>query len=774
MIPLLERGIHSLGGMFINLVTRPKLVNPQLLLPTQPTPDHIYYILESNRLSHTLLLKNLLRKQQRHIKEEQILFADSKGQAPLREALEVLVNAQNSSEKFNTLIIPVAIFHGRLPNREKSWLNLLYAETWHEAGPIGSFFQLLVNGRQTLVRIDKALDLKQLLQQEENDDSEATARKAARVLRTHFSITRQSIIGPDLSHRRTLINLVIKDPNVQQAIDQQAKERGTSRHRIERHCAHTLDKIAADFSPITTRILDPLLNWVWGRLYRKVRIANIERVQEIAKTHQLIYLPCHRSHMDYLLLSWVLYRHGLMIPHVAAGENLNIPVIGPILKRSGAIFMRRQFHGDPLYSCLYKTYLEQMTHRGHSLEYFIEGGRSRTGRLLAAKTGLLSMSVESYRDNPQKPVALIPVWVGYDRLVESKSYQEELSGGKKQQESISTVLATSKILGQKFGNTLLSFGEPLLLEAHIHPEHSSKEDVKLIAATVMRRINQAAEITQSSLLATCLLGGSPLQSVAELSDKSSRLLNLIKTLNPHLQLIPEGKPSDWINEAAKMQQVNQKINLIEIDQHQAQELCFYRNNIQHLLILPSMYLLLAHRLENGKTQSINRTIRMIYPFIQAELFLPWELTDLTGLLKQVREALIEQNLLEGEADKGWTTTANPLVNTLILTAEPILLRYYIVLRTLARYNEISAEDLIESSQNIAQHIHKEYGYSTPEYKDKRVLNSFIKQLHALEFLREENGRLSCNFDTSALFAQAKKILKPHMISLVDSKLGSKG
>lgn len=770
MIPLLERGIHALGGLFIKLVTRPKLVNPQLLLPQQSASDHVYYILESNRLSHKLLLKNLLRKQQRHIKDEQILFADSKGQAPLREALTDLVNAQKSNDKLNTLIIPIAIFHGRLPNREKSWFNLLYAEAWHEAGPIGSFFQLLINGRQTLVRIDEALALKQLI--DKNEDSEATARKTARVLRTHFSITRRSIIGPDLSHRRTLINLVIKNPSVQQAIDQQAKERGTSRHRIERHCVRTLDNIAADFSPITTRILDPLLNWVWGRLYRKVRIANIDRVQEIAKTHQLIYLPCHRSHMDYLLLSWVLYRHGLMIPHVAAGENLNIPIIGPILKRGGAIFMRRQFHGDPLYSCLYKTYLEQMTHRGHSLEYFIEGGRSRTGRLLAAKTGLLSMSIESYRDNPQKPVALIPVWVGYDRLVESKSYQKELSGEKKQQESISTLLATSKILSQQFGNTLLSFGEPLLLEEHTHCENPAKDDVKQIAAKVMRSINQAAEVTQSSLLATCLLGGSPSQSVAELSDKSTRLLNLLKTLHPELQLIPEGKPSDWINEAAKMGQIDQKLNLIKINQHQAQELCFYRNNIQHILILPSMYLLLAHRLESGKALSINRTIKMIYPFIQAELFLQWELSDLTDLLKQIRTVLVEQNLLESNAEGDWKTTSNPLVNTLILTAEPILLRYYIVLRTLARYNEISAEDLIESSQKIAELIHKEYGYSTPEYKDKRVLESFIEQLHALDFLTEVDGRLSSNFDTSALFTQAKKILKPHMISLVDAKLGN--
>ena len=767
MISLIQRTIHTLGGTFVNLVTRPKLVNPQQLLPASTPSDQVYYILESDRLSHKLLLKNLLRKQQRTINDDQILLADSKGLAPLREVLIDLVNTQTSNTNLNTLIVPVAIFHGRLPNREKSWLNILYAETWHKAGVLGSFFQLLVNGRQTLVRVDKPLILKELT---DDDSSEAVARKASRILRTHFSIIRQSIIGPDLSHRRTLINLVLNHPEVQQAIDEQSKERGTSRHRIERHCVRNLDKIAANFSPTTARLLDPILNWLWERLYRDVRIHNIDKVQDIAKSHQLIYLPCHRSHMDYLLLSWALYHHGLMIPHVAAGENLNIPIIGSILKRGGAIFMRRQFHGDPLYTCLYKVYLEQMTHRGHSLEYFIEGGRSRTGRLLPAKTGLLSMSIESYRDNPQKPVALIPIWVGYDRLVESKSYRQELAGNQKQKESVADTFSALSILRENFGDTLLSFGEPILLEEHTDCNIPLKDDVRAVASKVMIRINQASGITQSSLLATCLLGGSQLQSIAELSDKSSRLLNLLKHLTPHCPLTPEGKPSDWINEAAEMGQLNQKLNLIELSQEQAQEMCVYRNNIQHMLILPCMYLLLAHRLPNAKAQNINRTIRMIYPFIQSELFLGWKEGQLTEVLRATREALLAQNLLEDNGSNGWKTTSNALVNTLILTAEPILLRYYIVLRVLARYNEISHDDLIEISQNIAEHIHKEYGYSTPEYKDRRVLESFIEQLSELEYIKKDERRLTCSFDANSLFAQATKILKPHMISLVDSKL----
>lgn len=768
MLSMFQRGWHSLGGLFISLVTRPQIVNPQLMLPEQARSNDVYYILESNRLSHKLLLKALLRKQQRQISDDQILLADSEGQAPLRETLIDVVDAQKSNKQLNKLIVPVAIFHGRLPNREKSWLNLLYAETWHKAGPIGSMFQLLVNGRQTLVRVDKPLQLSQLV--DTGDTTESIARKASRVLRTHFSIIRQSIIGPDLSHRRTMISLVLNHPDVQKAIDEQARERGTSRHRIERHCQKTLNNIAANFSPTTARLLDPILNWVWNRLYKKVAIHNIDAVREIAKSHQLIYLPCHRSHMDYLLLSWALYRHGLMIPHVAAGENLNIPVIGSILKRGGAIFMRRKFHGDALYSCLYKAYLEQMSHRGHSLEYFIEGGRSRTGRLLPAKTGLLSMSVESFRAGSPRPVAMIPVWIGYDRLVESKSYQRELAGGEKKKESVTNFFSTLGILKEQFGTTQLSFGEPVLLADYTDPQRRLEDDVNRISHKVISEINNSAGLTQSSILATCLLAGNQPQSVAELSDKGNRLVNLLHKLYPKIGLIPEGKPSDWIQEAESMRQLKVKLNLVEIDEAQAQEFCFYRNNIQHYLVLPSLYLLLAHRLDKGRAQNINRTVRMLYPFLQAELFLPHKVEELTEHLKHIRETLLIHNLLEENGSQCWKTSSNPLVSTLIPTAEAIILRYYIVLRVLVRYGEMSASDLIECSQKISELIHLNYGFSTPEYKDERVLKTFITQMKTLGFFLNQEGRLSCNFDSDALFEQASVLLRPHLISMVENKL----
>lgn len=768
MSNLVAKGLNIIGSLFIKLVTRPNIINPQQLLVAQGPNQKIYYVLESDRTSHKLLLKQILKEQGRDISDDQILLADSGGLAPLRETLVSLVSTQKSNPELNTLIVPVAIFHGRMPGREGSWLNLLYAETWHKAGPLGSALQLLINGRATLVKVDPTLELKQLLDEQESD--EAIARKTARVIRTHFVITRKSIIGPDLSHRRTLISLVLKDPDVQQAINQQAEETGESRHRIERHCLKTLDKIAADFSPVTARLLFPLFSWVWKRLYSKVNVQNSESIQEIAKTHQLIYLPSHRSHMDYLLLSWVLYQQGLMMPHVAAGENLNIPVIGPILKRCGAIFMRRKFKGDHLYTCLYKSYLKLMSHRGHSLEYFIEGGRSRTGRLLPPKTGLLSMSIENFREDIHKPVAIVPVWLGYDRIVESQSFQKELAGSKKKKETVSNFLSSLGVLSNSYGKAHLSFGEAVDLKEFIDSEAELHTEVRRVADDVMSRINHAASVSESSIIATVLLAGFKSQSVAELGSKCANLADLLKDLGYNTGSLPQGKASDWIERAASRGQLQLRQNQVNLTQIQASEMCFYRNNIQHLLLLSGMYLLLVHRLEKPRAQSINNTIRALYPFFQSELFLPWSESQLTPVLKKTRETLIERNLLQVTEEDKWSLTSNPLCHTLLLTIEPLVLRYYIILRTLSRYQEISQDDLIHTSTSIADKLHDEYGYNTPEYMDENVQHNFINQLMATELVNYADERLSANAGTPVILKQIEKILRPHLISMIDQKL----
>ncbi|MBY4679003.1 1-acyl-sn-glycerol-3-phosphate acyltransferase [Marinobacterium arenosum] len=754
--------LHWSLQQLLRLLVRPQIVGRAQLRPANSTR---YYLLEHARSEHRLLLTRLLQQQGISLHPEQLLYANSGGLAPLREHLLPLIRRQQQSPEQPIEIVPVVIYHGRLPSKPPRGFKWFYRESWQPPDRLSRLLQLLVHGRDTLIQFDQPLRLPDLAPL---DDTTGCARKAARILKTHFQLRRKAAIGPDLSHRRTLIELVIRHPEVQAELDRQQRESGQSRLSLEQQSRQTLMQIAANFNPHTARALGWLLDWLWPRLYSRIHVCGIEPVQQRALNHQLVYLPCHRSHLDYVLLSWALHRHGLMLPHIAAGENLNLPIIGRILKQGGAIFMRRRFQGDRLYYALYKAYLAQMSHRGHALEYFIEGGRSRTGRLLPPKTGLLSMTLDSYRSDPGQPVALVPVWIGYDRLPESSSYSRELAGEGKTPESLRSALGALKRLRQRYGEVVLSFGEPLPL-AELPAEQSLSEVTGQVAQQVMCRINSAALPTRSALLATVLLGwsGEPLDS--------SRTGELLRQLNQLLERggipVPTGLPSAWLMEFWQIGLIGLRHNRIELQQSQRLELGFYRNQLLHQLILPGLWLLLAQRLGPLPSQTVNRIIHRLYPYLQAELFLP-DSSELTAQLRRWRDSLAAQGLIE-QRDKRWQCLETPLAALLCRTVEPVLARYYLMLRLLARYRTIDRQELIEESRQRALELHRLFGFRSPEYGARELYSGFIDSLIQQRIIRADDQQLACQRDPTAMLRQAEKVLLPQLKAELDRQLNEK-
>ena len=151
-------------------------------------------------------------------------------------------------------------------------------------------------------------------------------------------------------------------------------------------------------------------------------------------------MPCHRSHFDYMLLAYIVHDQGLSLPHTAAGINLNMPVLGAILRRGGAFYLRRSFKGNRLYAAVFNAYLHEILKRGHSIEYFVEGGRSRTGRLLPPKGGMLAMTVHSYLQDPRRPIVFMPIYFGYEKLIEGDSFISEMAGAEKKKESLAGLI----------------------------------------------------------------------------------------------------------------------------------------------------------------------------------------------------------------------------------------------------------------------------------------------------------------------------------------------
>ncbi|MCP4321195.1 MAG: glycerol-3-phosphate 1-O-acyltransferase, partial [Alteromonadales bacterium] len=315
---------------------------------------------------------------------------------------------------------------------------------------------------------------------------------------------------------------------------------------------------------------------------------------------EIIYMPCHRSHMDYLLLSYLLFEQGLVPPHVAAGVNLNFFPAGPVFRRSGAFFLRRTFKDCPLYAEVFNAYFAMLFKQGYPIEFFTEGGRSRSGLLLQPKTGLLSTSLKTYLNQPERNVVIVPIYIGYDHIMEVNTYVKEQAGQKKERESIWQVLGIVKKLGN-FGRAFVNFGEPINLKQHFDrnlpnwrnepvPDPQFKQQVANVAQKVMVNINAATAVNALPLCATVLLANKQ-QSV----DKHVFLKQLSKhqqwlSLNEEASLVTYEKTvgNGLLQQALDQKKFQLTDEIVNCSQEQQAALNYYRNNIVHLFILPSL------------------------------------------------------------------------------------------------------------------------------------------------------------------------------------------
>jgi glycerol-3-phosphate O-acyltransferase len=282
------------------------------------------------------------------------------------------------------------------------------------------------------------------------------ARRIRRQLLIDFARERTSVMGPNLYDVNAIANWIFKTPETRKVFDSEAKPARASRKALA-----YLEEIAARYNYTTILALEKVFDLLWTRIFKGVRVRNFEAVAEVARQGQLIWMPCHRSHLDYMLLSYVLFKKGLVTPHIAAGVNLSFWPAGPVLRRGGAFFLRRSFSGNRLYAHVFSQYVDFLMHNSFPVEFFHEGGRSRIGKTLTPKTGLLSICVSSILKRRAEHTYLIPVYFGYDKVMEDGAYAAELGGMKKQKESVWQLLRSIRFLFSNYGRVDVSFGTPI-------------------------------------------------------------------------------------------------------------------------------------------------------------------------------------------------------------------------------------------------------------------------------------------------------------------------
>jgi glycerol-3-phosphate O-acyltransferase len=668
--------------------------------------------------------------------------------------LLALVEALRGDAVRDVLLVPTAVYWGRAPQKERSWLRLLFAENWALTTRLGKFFAVLVNGRNVMVEIGEPLSLRSML-----DAAPATdqARRMTRVLRGVLRRQRAVRIGPDLSHRRTIVARVLRARAVRAVVASEANEKHDKFRPGLLQARKYAFEIAANYSHAFVQIGEKLLGRVWNRVYDGVKFNHAETLKQVSEGNEVVYVPCHRSHMDYLLLSYVIYHQGYALPHIAAGINLNIPVIGRLLRKGGAFFIRRTFAGNALYTVVFMKYLATIMARGHSIEYFIEGGRSRTGRLLHPKTGMLSMTVRSFLRDPVRPVVFVPVYFGYERIVEANTYISELSGAAKKKESWLDLLLSLRVLRERFGTVHVNVGEPIrlhdLLETHLPSwrEQRFEDDTRLpavnalvgdLAQAIMRGINAAAAVTPINLLATVLLatprGALPESALLRQLDLYLKLLR-DSPYSPRVT-VTGASPAEIVEYGASLKiltRVPHKLgDVVKMSDESAQLIAYYRNNVLHLFALPSLVACAFIGNSMLRTEDIQRLAWRIYPYVASELFLRWREEELARVVDSVLAALADHGVLQ--PDESRTTWIRPppdspaalQLSMLAQGAIQTIERYYLAISLLIKAGSgtITQKALEEDCQLAAQRINMLYGYNSPEFFDRALFANFIDLL----------------------------------------------
>jgi glycerol-3-phosphate O-acyltransferase len=459
--------------------------------------------------------------------------------------VRTLLDVQRRKES-PILLVPQVFVWSRSPGTRGGSVTdaLLGPAEW--PGNLRSIAQFFGNWRHATLRAGEPVDLKEFLARESDGaGDQVLVRRLTYTLLRRLERERRTIVGPVRKPADRLRAEVVRSPKLQKIIADMAGEGAHEREVITERALGMMREMEAALDMDAIGALDRAFAGAASRMFSAIEVdeAGIELLRRRSKEGTLVILPSHKSHMDYLALAWVLYRHKLQLPLIAAGDNLNFFPMGPIFRRAGAFFIRRTFAGDRLYAAVVDAYVRRLIRDGVPLEFFLEGGRSRTGKLLPPKLGLLSIVVDAALGVPSRTTWFCPVSIGYERFVEEKAFVHELTGGEKPKEDVRGLVRSVEAMVGRYGRLSVQFGKPLTLAdvlREIDPV-AKPEDVATmtparrravitrLAYRVMNEINAVTAVTAGSLVATALLAhdrrGLPHADLVARSERLARSLH---------------------------------------------------------------------------------------------------------------------------------------------------------------------------------------------------------------------------------------------------------
>jgi glycerol-3-phosphate O-acyltransferase len=428
--------------------------------------------------------------------------------------------------------------------------------------------QFFFNYRHVELKLGEPIDLRAFLSGANGMSESARVRRLTYTVLRRLERERRSVTGPAEKAPERVRQEIVRSPRLRGVIDDLVDER-SSRYELSSRALEMLKELQATPDRTTIKGLEVVFDHVFKSVYAGVEWerADIDRLKAASREGALILLPSHKSHVDYLILSYVFNQQNLPLPLIAAGDNLNFFPVGGIFRRGGAFFIRRAFRGDRLYAAVVDAYVRRVIRDGYPIELFLEGGRSRTGKLLPPKFGLLNMVVDAALAVPERPTFFVPVSIGYEQVIEARSYEHELSGGDKAKEDAAGLLKSRDLLRHRYGRISLQIGQLLSLE-EIGKELGVRTDAPLsppkrrslvtrLGNRVMDEINRVTAVTPGSLVALVLLTHrAGALSHVELVERAERLLAIMERLgartSPALRTASGALSLDSLRESLQM------------------------------------------------------------------------------------------------------------------------------------------------------------------------------------------------------------------------------
>ena len=433
------------------------------------------------------------------------------------DPLQYLLETQVSSRR-PICIVPQLMFFGKIPPRANPRLLGRMFGNEERPGRIKKALTVFKKPGKVFVEWSDPVNLKEFIagQKKENQSYESQSIALRRELLERFNHHRQSITGPLLKSRVEIKENILTSDRLRPVLAAHSETENIPLPEVLKEAEEYIEEIAANYKKTTINATAVILKWIFKHVFEGITVNSkaLEDVKRQSRKAPLILVPCHKSHMDYMILSYLFHINNMPCPHVAAGVNLSFWPVGSFLKSGGAFFLRRTFKGNPLYGKVFAEYIYKLLNEGFNVEFFIEGGRSRTGKLLSAKPGMLSIVLDAYKNGACPDLIFVPVFVGYDKVIEEKEYLKEIEGGEKKSETFSQVIKARKFLKKKYGRIYVKFHEPLSLNEFLAKNRGSidgmsQEEYRLFQKNfshrILNSIDRMAVATPHAIVAAALL-----------------------------------------------------------------------------------------------------------------------------------------------------------------------------------------------------------------------------------------------------------------------------